>query len=251
MIKRLLKLPLSLILFLGLISFTVPNAQANELDLGNSNSISTVENYIEYLRNSPDRAELLEQFLSLSKEDQELFVEALKPENFFDAFALAQENLNEDTVFELNNRKEIEVKMISENSDDNESIGDSSIMPLTTYRETTGKARCVFTILGLEVAEYRAGLVYQSDGTNALQVYDIEKSYNNNNPLVWTTENGYTNKYVSGGWAYGGYSWTLSSTGSLGALSASVDMYVKAKPGKRSFKVDSGRSDWAIPWTEY
>ena len=94
-------------------------------------------------------------------------------------------------------------------------------------------------------------MILQTDGVKALQVYDIEKRYNNNNPAIWTTDVGYTNKYVSGGLGFGGYQWKLSSTGALGGISSNIDMYIRANHNKKDFKVESGRSDWGHGWRAF
>lgn len=236
---------ISLITILGLVLML----SNNEASASSTDYIYSVKNYTEYLQdksNEPNAQNILDQFLSLSPKDQQLFVEALKPENFFAILDEAQKNKNNEIAISLNTNpgEKVQAELSLNSSDD---IGLSE----TTYRVTTPWATSTFSLLGIQMAQYKVKIIYQSDGTNALQVYDVEKDHYNYNPTVWTTDNGFTAQYVSGGWAFGGYSWTFNSTGSLGAISFSFDKYIKAKPGSREYKINSGRSDWALDWTAF
>ncbi|MFL0507585.1 hypothetical protein ACH0B5_17810 [Ureibacillus sp. 179-F W5.1 NHS] len=218
--------------------------------------ISSVESYVEYLENddSEEAKETLDEFLSLSEEEQKLYLEALKPENFLKINSEAQKAIDEEIEVELESGQKVDVEFISKQINE-VGFNNRLITPMATYKITTPWAVCEMEILGVTVSKYQIRMIYQSNGTSsssvALQVYDIEKSHKNYNPSIWTTNVGYTNKYVSGGYGYGGYQWTLSSTGSLGFLSANLDLYIKAKPSVKYWKAVSSRDDWASSWRKF
>ncbi|WP_332699343.1 hypothetical protein [Halalkalibacter lacteus] len=225
--------------------------------------ITSIEQYISYLeeesKNDDQAQEILETFLNLSEADQENFIKALQPETYLDIIEKASNSPNEIIKYELDNGEEIEISNIDtiEYEDNSvemdliENFGTMSTMS-TTYRVTTPWAVSKITIFGAGLTEFKTKLVYQSDGSRALQVYDLEKDRSNYNPAFWVTDVDYTNQYVSGGIAYGGYQWTLNATGSVGFISANYDQYVRANQnGTRQFKVNSNHHNLGFNWRNF
>lgn len=257
MIKKLF----TVLLIAALTISLIPNLTVNAQTKKEQSEISSVENYILYLeeksKSDANAEKILKQFLNLSPEEQNTFIIALQPENYLKLNKAAQEKPNQEVKVQLNNQKEVSVKVKYVSSDeetitpiDNEEATIAA-KAAATYKVTTSWAGVDFYLLGVRLGQYKVRLIYQSDLTNALQVYDVEKEYYNYNPGVWTTDVGYTNQYVSGGYAYGGYQWRLNSTATLGGISTNLDFYIKAKHPEQQFKVNSGRDAWSQPWTDF
>lgn len=246
---------ISFIFVLSALIFLTPDLKAHAQENNGLGEISTTQDYIEYLKSKNDESaeEVLDQFLELDKEDQELFLQALEPQNYLKLLNTAQNNPDENMTVELDNGQKIDVRFNTEQDNDqnvNNQAPLSLVTPFaTSYRVTTPWATNEMAILGVTTSKFQVKMIFESDGVNATNVYEVQKNYVNNNPFVWTTDVGYTTPYVSGGYGYGGYQWKISATGSMGALSSNLDMLIKANHTKGYYKVNSGRSDWAVDWT--
>lgn len=273
-----MKKSFSILLILSLLIILSPYLKAHAQENDSMEKISSVHNYIEYLneKNEHDEStnDILDQFLELSKEDQELFIQALQPENYIKINSLALGRPNESIEVELDNGKKIDVQVnfntqqevnkiellslnsIQNTQEDNKFKRQSlysnlNISRLTTYRVTTPWASAQLALLGITTSTFSTRMILETDGSQALQVYDIERKYVNHNPAIWTTDIGYTNFYISGGKGYGGYQWKLSATGALGSISSNLDMIIRADHNTRHFRVNSGRSSWNQNWTAF
>lgn len=251
---------ISFIFVLSVLMFLTSDLKAHAQENDVMEEISSSQDYIEYLKSKNDESttEVLEQFLQLNKEDQELFLQALEPQNYLKLLNTAQNNPNENTTVELDNGQKIDVRFSTEQNNEQDvnnqaalSLVDFTPYATTYYKVTTPWATNEMAILGVTTSKFQVKMVLQSDGVDATKVYEVQKNYVNNNPFVWTTDVGYTTPYVSGGYGYGGYQWKISATGSMGALSSNLDMLIKANHTKGYYKVNSGRSDWAVDWTAF
>ena len=245
---------ISFIFVLSALIFLTSDLKAHAQENDGVEEISSPQDYIEYLKRKNDESakELLDQFIELNKEDQELFLQALKPQNYFNLIDVAQNNPDENITVELDNGQKVDVRLNTKQDDNIQalvSLGDFT--PYATYTATTPFAKHEMTVLGYTTTTFYLQMKYQTDGVNATSVDEVKKNYNNNNPFVWTTEVGYTMPNVTGGYAYGGYQWKLSATGSVGALSSNLDMYIKANHATAYYSIESGRSDWKQGWTKF
>lgn len=253
MVKKILSFILVSVLVVSLLPNLEVSAQQDEGLL----AISSVENYIAYLEEMSQQddtaKELLAQFLNLGEEKQELFIRALQPENFIKIVNQSQKSLNEEVLVQLDNGQYVDVEAVfSSSEEDSAPLLETGLARNSLYKVTTNWANHELAVLGVTLAKYSVRLIYQTNLSVATGVYDVEKNYYNYNPTAWTTDIGYTGQYVSGGWAYGGYSWQIYATIALGQLSANLDMYVRATYPNEQYKVESSRDGWSSGgWLSY
>jgi|GEM_PF-5612306 len=248
---------ISFILVLSALIFLTPDLKAQAQEIDGVKELSSVQNYKEYLseksKNEESANEILNQFLGLSEDDQELFIRALQPQNYFKILKDGQDNPDENMAVLLDNGQEIDVQLKT-NSDqdvknlDSLSLNNSEISTYATYTNTTAWASVELAVLGITTSKFQIQMKYQTDGKNALQVYSIYKNYYNYNPGAWTTDVGYMTPYIAGGYGYGGYQWKVSSTASLGGISTNLDMEIKANHTNAYYRVISGRAGWSQGW---
>jgi hypothetical protein len=252
--KILKKIPFFILIMGLLISLWLPTnngVQAESNEDSDLKKVTNVNDYVDYLESliaeDPQAELVLEQFQNLNPNEQRLFIKALNPKNYFKILEQSSMQPNKTITVKLDTGESVKVK----NKKVKEELEPVFNTLATTYRVTTPWANSYTEILGITTSKFALRMIYQSNGTSALQVYDVEKEYYNYNPGVWTEEKGFTSPYVSGGYAFGGHQWRLYSTASWGFIHANYDMYLKAKPGTGYYKVNSGHPNLGHDYIKY
>lgn len=117
----------------------------------------------------------------------------------------------------------------------------------TTYRATFTSTH-VMGVFGIDTTKFVTTLIFEYSGSVATKALDCYGKASNYNPGVWTTYNGASIPYISGGYAFGRASWELAATGTLGFISNTLGVTNKSNGTSSYYKVDSTRSEWATGW---
>lgn len=255
-ILKLIMVALVLVLTVSVVTTSGASAATN----GKVSNIKGFQNYLKEKANSDPKAlDALKKFNSLSKTKQKAFVDFLNSPKYMKALskALTMPNGKTIKVTRIDNvavpvtlqssssSKEIASKL---NSTENLSL---AVLPQssTTYQMTGTYTLQAF---GVTTSSYSTILTYDTNGSRAIAIDDVNYTYHNINPAIWTDPQGHFNGYISGDYAYASGNWEIHSTGSLGFISDSLEVQVKSANYYYTYKkLDSSRSGWNTSWERF
>ncbi|GGK34230.1 hypothetical protein GCM10010965_28960 [Caldalkalibacillus thermarum] len=244
-LRSILLVFLSVCIVFSVIAFDGANVSASQEGVGlhkDLKYIKSVDSYIMYLEleseSNQEAREVLNQFLSLSREQQEAFIKVLQPDIYIEvlneAIEMAEKGVGE---FDLN----VDDIIIPIKSSYGVALTDpvDGQLTLLSSNEKTVTASEKLYIFNINTTTLYTMIDFNHNGSSATRVLDVRQSHKNWNPGVWVSPQGTNNGYISGGYAFGRGTWKLHATGALGALSSTIHLHVKANNKNRYKKLES------------
>lgn len=239
-----------------ILSFTFNSTLSYADSSNDNNNYLTTQGYVDYLQEKiingdPSANEVLEQFLNLNNSEQEAFLKFLGSSDYTEFFQLGASS--SDDIVEKNYEVDGVIVPVTYKK---ESVGDDSTFnTLATSVETSASHSEKITIFGIRTTTITLTVNWEHNGRVATKALLVKHSHANMNPawIISEQSNTHPGYLTSDGYYHGSGSWTMSSTGAVGALSHTLSIAIKGTtPSNKYWNFTSSHPSLSnSPWTKF
>ncbi|WP_339266074.1 hypothetical protein NYE54_21370 [Paenibacillus sp. FSL K6-1330] len=216
----------------------------------------TPASYVEFLNQQIETGdtaakEVLEKFMDLDAASQEAFVKFLTSDQYGESLELS--GINGDDVKKSYVIDGVVVPVTVENEAVVTASENGNVSTLANTRASASRSTKL-SVFGIEVSTLTLTVSWEHNGSVATKPLQVSYAHANSNPAWIITEQSSNNPgYISEGYYYGSGTWRMSATGTIGALSSTLGLNIKAStPLHRYYNFTSSHPNMNnVPWTKF
>lgn len=242
---------------LALILVTTLFASLTYADNSGEYNEYTPEMYVDYLTgliNDGDTGaiESLNQFNSLEPSKQETFLQFITSIDYAEALEGITTGEKETTYNFYG--EEVPVTVVDESLNGTQG-GEPSTNALAAANTAASASKSfTFSVFGVDTTTITLTVSWEHNGSVAVKPLQVSYAHVNRNPAFILSETSNNNPgYISEGYFHGSGTWTMRATGSLGFVSDTLGINIKAStPAHRYYSFSSTKGNVKpIPWTAF